>query len=131
MLLWALNIFRHQQMRGTQRKAQFLSSLTSETLHLETASSAWKQSCATVVGFRRTPTCLQETVLGPLGKLGDLQVADSVGGKDGCQEQAGCIVALGAESGSCCREGCVLGSGAHACTCGHSDQMWSNRATGP
>lgn len=42
MLLWALNIYRHQQIQGTQRKAQFLSSLTSESLHLVTASSAWE-----------------------------------------------------------------------------------------
>ena len=42
MLLWALTIYRHQQMQGTQRKAQFLSSLTSESLRLVTASSAWE-----------------------------------------------------------------------------------------
>lgn len=56
-----------------------------------------------------------------------------MGGKDGCREQAGCVLGLGpglgSESGSCLREGCALG--VCACMCDYSDQMWSKRAKGP
>lgn len=65
------------------------------------------------MGFNRTATGLQETMLGPL-EGGSIRCwGGCIGDKDGCQEQASCVLGLGPGLGSCFREQYVLGVGVH------------------